>query len=68
MPHTNGSHSGIPSTLGDAYFHAPVWIARPSASGPHTNPTAYTQALVRLGRRVKIARPVTTMTAVSATG
>ncbi|HEY4396943.1 MAG TPA: hypothetical protein VGO28_04660 [Acidimicrobiia bacterium] len=40
----------MPSTLGDAYFHAPVWIARPSASGPHTNPTAYTQALVRLGR------------------
>jgi hypothetical protein len=41
----------MPSTLGDAYSHAPVWMAKPSASGPKTNPVAYTQALVRLGRR-----------------
>jgi hypothetical protein len=39
LPHTNGSHTGMPRTLGDAYSHAPVCMARPSASGPNTNPT-----------------------------
>jgi len=50
LPHTNGSHTGMPRMLGSAYSHAPVWIANPSASGPKTNPVAYTQRLVRLGR------------------
>ena len=40
FPHTNGSHSGMPNTLGDAYDQAPVWMAKPSASGPKTKPTA----------------------------
>lgn len=40
FPHTNGSHSGMPNTLGDAYAQAPVWMAKPSASGPKTKPTA----------------------------
>ena len=50
IPHTNGSHTGMPRKVGDAYSHAPVWMDTPSASGPNTNPITYTHALVRLGR------------------
>jgi uncharacterized protein involved in copper resistance len=39
MPHTNGSHSGMPRKAGDAYSHAPVRMDTPSASGPNTKPT-----------------------------
>ena len=40
----------MPSTLGEAYSQAPVWMAKPSASGPKTKPTTYTHAVVRVGR------------------
>jgi uncharacterized protein involved in copper resistance len=38
MPHTNGSHTGMPRKVGDAYSHAPVRIDTASASGPNRNP------------------------------
>ncbi len=37
LPHTNGSHNGMPSTVGVAYSHAPVPMERISAMGPNTN-------------------------------
>jgi len=37
LPHTNGSHNGMPSTVGVAYSQAPVPMERISAMGPNTN-------------------------------
>jgi hypothetical protein len=43
-------------------------MARISARGPNTNAVKYTATACRLGRRAKMAAPVTMTSAVRATG